>query len=113
MRRFFYILGFILLLAGYAGAVIIWRAQDRLETGQSPDAPLNLLDSRKDSDQVERLEGKEGLVMEQLVQWLGSFLHGKRLAGTLVAVSSVAAIGCFIAAARQPFQSQATPSAGE
>lgn len=104
MRLFFYILGFAVLLAGYIGAAAVWRGQQRLEAAPSPNAPLSVLDSRKDSRQMEMLEGKEGLFMEQCLQWLRSFLHGRRLAGLLVVGSSLGAIACFIAAAFRPFR---------
>ena len=104
LRLLLNLAGAIVLLAGYTGAVLVWRAQDRLEqpdAAAAEAAPLPLLDSRRDSQQVELNFGKSGLLIERALEWLESLTHGRRLAKTLIVLSSAAAIGCFVAAGRR------------
>jgi hypothetical protein len=103
VRLIFHLLGLAILLGGYTGAILIWRAQDRLDTAGQSAAEAGLLsplDSRKDTRQLETYYGKSGLLMESCLEWVESLAHGKPLAKTIIVVSSVAAIGCFIAAGR-------------
>jgi hypothetical protein len=105
VRWILHLLGLVILLAGYSGAALVWRGQDRIDQQnaylEGNDAePLSPLDSRKGSQQLELYYGKSGLLMESLTEWAGSLTHGRPLAKTLVVLSSAAAIGCFIAAGR-------------
>lgn len=101
-RLFLILAGLVVLLAGYTGAALVWRAQNRAEQqGQNESGPLPLLDSRRDAQQVELNFGRTGLVVEHFREWFLSLFHGRRLAETLVVLSSGAAIGCFFVAGRR------------
>jgi hypothetical protein len=96
------LLGLAVLLAGYTGAGLAWRAQDRIDQEnailQANDVQLSPLESRKGSRQVEQMYGKAGLLSASWMDWAESLMRGKGLAKTLIVLSSAAAIGCFIAA---------------
>jgi len=93
------VLGLAFLLAGYTAAVLIWRAQDNaLASDPVLESPL---DSRKDSRQIEEMYGKSGLIAEGWAEGLRKLTHGRPLARMLIVVSSVAAIGCFLAGGRR------------
>ena len=98
------LLGLAVLLAGYTGAGLAWRAQDSIDrenaTLEANDVQLSNSDSRKGSRQVEQMYGKEGLLAANWMDWAESLMRGKGLAGTLIVLSSATAIGCFIAAGR-------------
>jgi hypothetical protein len=103
MRLILRVLGLAVLLAGYFGAALAWRAQERIDEEnaflQANDAAqLSSLESRKDSQQLERYYGKMGALAAGWMEWAEGLTHGKGLAKTLVVLSSVTAIGCFIAA---------------
>ena len=106
IRLIFRLLGLVILLAGYSGAALIWRAQDRIDQENAGNqaaqdaAPLSPLDSRKDMRQLEVYYGKTGLLMEGWMEWAEGLTHGKPLAKTIIVLSSAIAIGCFIAAGR-------------
>ena len=101
IRVMLYVFGLVVLLGGYSSAALIWRAQDRLDQQNGNyEGPLSALDSRKDSRQIEVFYGKSGLLMEGFLEWAESLTHGKPLAKTIIVLSSVTAIGCFIAAGR-------------
>jgi hypothetical protein len=95
-------LGVVVLVAGLGSAVLIWRAQDRIEreaeAAQSADpaAPLSPLDSRRQVRDVEMYYGKLGVLMEEAEE----LLHGKPLAKTIAVVSVFTATGLFLVAAR-------------
>ena len=95
-------LGVVVLVAGLGSAVLIWRAQDRIEreaeAAQSadPSAPLSPLDSRKQVRDVEMYYGKLGVLAEEAEE----LLHGKPLAKTIAVVSVLTATGLFLFAAR-------------
>jgi len=107
VRLILNLLGLVILLAGYSGAALVWRAQDRIDQANAGDqavndaAPLSPLDSRKDTRQLEVYYGKTGLLMEGWMEWAESLTHGKPLAKTIIVLSSATAIGCFIAASRR------------
>ncbi len=103
MRLILHVLGLAVLLAGYSGAALAWRAQARIDQENAfleahDAAQLSPLDSRKDTRQLEEMYGKSGVVMADWMEWAEGLTHGKGLAKTLVVLSSAAAIGCFIAA---------------
>jgi hypothetical protein len=95
-------LGVVVLVAGLGSAVLIWRAQDRIEreaeAAQSADpaAPLSPLDSRKQVRDVEMYYGKLGVLVEEAKE----LLHGKPLAKTIAVVTVLTATGLFLVAAR-------------
>jgi hypothetical protein len=102
-RLILHLLGLAVLLAGYSGATLAWRAQDRIDQQNAylaaHDADsLSPLDSRTGTRQLEVQYGKMGLVAAGLAEWAESLMHGKRLAEVLIVLSSAAAIVCFIAA---------------
>ena len=106
MRLILHVLGLVILLAGYAGAALVWRAQDRIDQANADlaandAAPLSPLDSKKGTRQVELYYGKTGLLMERVTEWAESLTHGKGLAKTIILLSSVTAIGCFLVAGRR------------
>ena len=92
----------MVLVAGLGSAVLIWRAQDRIdrenEAAQSADASASLspLDSRKQVRDVEMYYGKVGVLEEEAEE----LLHGKPLAKTIGVVSVLTAAGLFLVAAR-------------
>ncbi len=99
------LLGLTVLLAGYTGAGLAWRAQESIDREnailEANDVQLSTLDSRKGSRQVEQMYGKEGLLASSWMDWAEGLMRGKGLARTLIVLSSTTAIGCFIAAGRK------------
>jgi hypothetical protein len=94
--------GIVLLLVGLGSAVLIWRAQDRIDreneaaqTGD-PAALLSPLDSRRHIRDVELYSGKVGVLVEEAEE----LLHGKPLAKTIAVLSVLTATGLFLVAAR-------------
>lgn len=105
-RVVLHLLGLAVLLSGYSGAALAWRDQERIDqqnawlAANGADS-LSPLDSRAGSQQLEEQYGKMGVMSAGMAEWARSLAHGRRLAETLVVLSSAAAIGCFIAARRQ------------
>jgi hypothetical protein len=100
------LLAVAILLAGYTGAALIWRAQDRLDQQKANQPaneadPLSSLDSRTDTRQIELLYGESGVVSARWMQWLNHMTHGKPLARMMVVLSSAAAILCLFVAGRR------------
>ena len=111
VRLILHLVGLAVLLAGYSGAALAWRAQDRIDRENAfleahDAAQLSPLDSRKGSRQLEVYYGKSGALMEGLLEWAEGLTHGKGLAKSLIVLSSVTAIGCFIAAGRKQIKKQ-------
>ena len=98
------LLGAAIVVVGLLSATCLWIAQERIDR-QSAVPPsdaidqLPVLDSRKQVRELERYYGQSGVLMEELVEWLKSLGHGKRLAATIAVASSVVGAGCFLAAA--------------
>ena len=96
--------GAVLLMVGLGTAVLIWRAQDRIDRENEaaqiadPQAPLSPLDSRRHIRDVELYSGKVGVLMEEAEE----LLHGKPLARTIALASVLTATGLFLVAARFP-----------
>ena len=106
MRSILHVVGVVVLLAGYSGAALAWRAQARLDAEnqflEANDAGgLSTGDSRQGSQRVEEMYGKAGMLAVSWRDWIKSLTHGRGLAETLVVVSSTAAIGCFVAAGQK------------
>jgi hypothetical protein len=106
MRLILHVLGLAVLLAGYSGAALAWRAQARIDQenaflAANNAAQLSALDSRKDTRQLEQMYGKTGVMAAGWMEWAEGLTQGKGLAKTLIVLSSVAAIGCFIAAGQK------------
>jgi hypothetical protein len=104
-RWILHMVGVVILLAGYSSAILLWRAQDRIDQKNADligneAAPLRTLDSKKDSRQVEVYYGKTGLLLERWTEWAESLTHGRPLAKVLIVFSSAVAIGCFLVAGR-------------
>jgi hypothetical protein len=105
-RLILHLLGLAVLLAGYSGAALAWRAQGRIDQqnaylAANDAAQLSTLDSRTGTQQLELQYGKMGVLAAGCAEWIESLAHGRRLAETLVVLSSATAIGCFIAAGRR------------
>lgn len=92
----------MILVIGLGSAVVLWRAQDKLEREEAaaradnPSGPLAPLDSGKHVRDVEIYYGKAGLLMEQADE----LFHGKPLAKTIGISSMLIATGLFLLAAR-------------
>ena len=106
VRLILHVLGLAVLLAGYSGAALAWRAQVRIDQENAfleanNAAQLSPLDSRKGSRQLEEMYGKSGVVAAGWMEWAEGLTQGKGLAKTLIVLSSATAIGCFIAAGKK------------
>jgi hypothetical protein len=110
LKLFLRIFGLVILLAGYGGATWLWHAQIAEDQTISADAPLSGLDSRKDTRQTEIMYGKSGLVMERWTEFAENLLHGKNLVRMIIVVSSIIAIGCFVAAGKVSLPDDAAES---
>jgi hypothetical protein len=94
----------VILAAGLAGSVFIWRAQDRVERenggaqGTDPDALLSPLEDRRQLRDLELYGGKGSVLMEEAKE----MLHGKPLAKTIAVVSVITAAGLFLVTVRRP-----------
>jgi len=94
--------GIVILLVGLDSAVLIWRAQDRIEREEEatqttdPATPLSPLNYRKHARDVEIYYGQSGVLMEKAE----ALLHGKPLAKAIAVVSVLTATGLFLVAAR-------------
>jgi hypothetical protein len=111
VRLFLHILGLAVLLAGYSGAAVAWRAQNHIDQENAfleanGAAQLSPLESRKGSRQLEEMYGKTGVVAAGWMEWAEGLTHGRGLAKTLIVLSSAAAIGCFIAAGRKQIKKE-------
>ena len=104
MRVGLNLVGFVLLLVGFAAAGFIWRSQNGVtqsdQQAADPAAPLAPSDSRKQSRQIEIYYGKSGVLFERWSERLQSLEHGKPLAKAIVVVTCITAFGCFFVAAR-------------
>jgi hypothetical protein len=95
-------LAVFVLVAGLGSAVLIWRAQDRIdceaEAAQAADpaSALSPLDSRRHVRDVELYSGQLGVLLEKADE----LLHGKGLTKTIGVVSAITATGLFLFAAR-------------
>ena len=101
----FKVAGLLILLVGLSSAVVIWRAQDRIDR-QNGDggiadagaAPLAPEDSRRYTHDVEQYYGETGLLADKWTRWLEGLAHGKSLAKTIAVLSLLTAGGCFFSA---------------
>ena len=97
-------MGLVILAAGYVGAALAWRAQDRIDQQnailEANGVEQSALDSRSGTQQIEEMYGKTGVVAAGWMEWAEGLTHGRGLAKTLVLLSSAGAIGCFIAAGK-------------
>jgi hypothetical protein len=108
LRLILHLIGGVILLAGYSGAALAWWAQVRIDQENAYLAAHGVdlaspLDSRRGSQQLEGQYGKMGLVMEGVGEFVTKWTHGRPLAKAMIALSSVAAIGCFLFAGRRTF----------
>jgi hypothetical protein len=102
---FLNLLGLLVLLAGLGSAVVIWRAQDRIDrqdsgggTADSAVASLAPEDSRRYTHDVDQYYGKTGLLADEWMRWFEGLVQGKGLAKTITVLSLAAASGCFFSA---------------
>jgi hypothetical protein len=106
LRLVLHLLGAVILLAGYSGAALVWRAQDRIDqqnayleaNGVDINSPL---DSRRDTQQLQLQYGAMGLVTEGVREFVARWTHGRPLAKAMIVLSSASAIGCFLVAGRR------------
>ena len=96
--------GVVLLVVGLGTALLIWRAQDRIDRENDAvqfadaQAPLSPLDSRRHVRDVELYSGQIGVLLEEAKE----LLHGKPLARIIGLASVLTATGLFLVAARVP-----------
>jgi len=103
VRLILQVLSVAVLLAGYSGAALAWRAQARIDRENAfleanGAAQLSPLESRSGTRQLEQMYGREGVMAAGWMQWAANLTRGKGLAKTLIVLSSATAIGCLIAA---------------
>jgi hypothetical protein len=103
IRRILWLAGLVILLAGFTAAGIVWHTQEPGNPDEQvvdPAAALATSDSGVQSREVEIYYGKTGVLMERWAETAGRLTHGKPLAKTIMAVSSLAAVSCYLVAAR-------------
>ena len=89
-------------MLGLGSAVLLWRAQDRIDRENEaaliadPTTALSPLDSRRQVRDLEMYSGKAGVLMEQAKE----LLHGKPFAKSITVVAVITAPGHFLLAAR-------------
>lgn len=106
-KLYLYLLGICILLAGLAGAAIIYFAagDDRADTiayefvgGQA--YAITAQDSKAYRHELERFGGKAAVFADDLNRWFAGWWSAKGLACLLAALSVGAALVCFRAAQR-------------
>jgi hypothetical protein len=94
----------VVLVAGMASSILIWRAQDRLERqnggalAADPDALLSPLEDRRQLRDLELYGGKGSVLVEEAKE----MFHGKPLAKTIAIASVITAAGLFLVSVRWP-----------
>jgi hypothetical protein len=95
--------GFVILVAGLLAAGIVYK---RTAPGKDGGAygyvveggvsyaipPAN---SKQYNYQMETLEGKEGILGAEIMDWFNGLWHGRKLASTLLVLSVAGSAGCF------------------
>jgi hypothetical protein len=87
--------GSVLLVAGLvAAALVYWRAKTVKDAGAigytvegGNSYAVMPADSKAYNYEMERMEGKEGILYAEILDWFESLWHGRRLAGTLAVLS--------------------------
>jgi hypothetical protein len=97
-RRF----GMLILIVGWLGAALVYffasetpLAADGYQIIDGVSYPIDVNNTKIYNDQMERINGKSGVVASELGDWFSSLWHGKKLACTLVGLSVVVSLLCF------------------
>jgi len=90
-------IGAIILLAGFAAALLIY-----VTARNDEDASLGLEDSKTYIYDLEKYGGKANVLIEELVRWFSGLWHGKSLAYTIACCSILISVGCFFVAGQLP-----------
>ena len=108
-KRRLYLIGTIILLAGWIGAAAIYATaadenSDALgyEFVDGVAYPIPAYESKKYRHDLERFGGKAAIMADDLNRWFAGLWVGRHLAYTLATLASGAALACFVAARRLP-----------
>ena len=108
-KRRLYLIGTIILLAGWIGAAAIYATaadenSDALgyEFVDGVAYPILAYESKKYRHDLERFGGKAAILADDFNRWFSELWVGKHLAYTLATLASGAALACFVAARRLP-----------
>jgi hypothetical protein len=95
LQKRFRLAGLIIVIVGLLAAVAIsrWAAAD---AGGS-DADI-LGDSKRYDYAMERIGGRSNALASELREWFAGLWHGRKLARTVVVLSVVGSLGCFLVA---------------
>ncbi|MGO4330229.1 hypothetical protein AB4Z48_02025 [Cupriavidus sp. 2TAF22] len=91
-----YLLGAVILGAGWIGAALIYLNAAREEA--SADLLYGPGWQRQYDFQLERIGGKAAVLAAEFSQWFGGLWHGRQLAITLAILATAAALLCFAVA---------------
>jgi hypothetical protein len=89
----------MILTLGLASALWIYRAAERAPGDPSGDDPT---DSKQYQRQMELYGGKANVLAAELMRWLGSLWHGRRLALTVACATVLVAGGFWLLADPRP-----------
>jgi hypothetical protein len=109
----FHYAGAAILAAGLAGAALIYLLTPAPGGAELADELMR----RQYEFQLERMGGKALVLTTQFTQWFASLWHGQKLAYTVAALSTVAALACFWIGGRlsvyEPDDPSAQPGEGD
>lgn len=101
------LLGVIILLAGFAGAMLIYKSAGNNSSGAlgyrqegGSVYPIMPDDSKKYLRDMELYGGKANVIVDQFRRWFIGLWEGKSLAYTVACITIFASIGIFYAANR-------------
>jgi hypothetical protein len=108
-RRRLYLIGTVILLAGWIGAAAIYAGAPE-ENGDALGYefvdgvayPILAYESKKYRHDLERFGGKAAILADDFNRWFSGLWVGKHLAYTLATLASGAALACFVVARRLP-----------
>lgn len=93
----------VVLAIGLSAAALVFVLAAPEAADDAPGPYVAAVDnSKKYQLEVERIGGKAAVVAVEFDEWFASLWHGRRLAGTLAALSVAAALLCFLAAKLPP-----------
>jgi peptidoglycan/LPS O-acetylase OafA/YrhL len=85
----------ILVLGAVAAAAIYFNSP---EESTDPDYAFENGLTRRDQMELRRLGGNALVAAVEFNAWLDSLWHGRRLAGTVLGIAAIGALGCQLAA---------------
>lgn len=92
-----------ILAGGLAAAAAVFVTSPPDAAGDGPGVYVASIDnSKKVQLELQRIGGKSAVAAAQFAEWFESLWHGRRLAGTLVVLATVAALSCFFASKLPP-----------